>query len=124
MTLLCVFNIVQMQFVFRVLSQRLGTFSLELEPNKRRLVEFGRFAKQNAKRRERKLETIYFLGFTHYGTFNRKGNYRVGRKTEKGRHRRSLVNSRSLMQTIRHDSLYNSHVKLTKSCAVIMPITV
>ncbi len=43
-----------------VLRKRLGKFSLELEPNKTRLVEFGRFASRHAKERGRKLETIIF----------------------------------------------------------------
>jgi group II intron reverse transcriptase/maturase len=68
-----------------VLKKRLNKFSLELEPDKTRLVEFGRFATRHAKERGRKLETIYFLGFTHYCTRNRKGNFMVGRKTEKKR---------------------------------------
>ena len=46
-----------------VLVKRLGKFSLELEPTKTRLVEFGRFALRHAKARGKKLETIYFLGF-------------------------------------------------------------
>jgi len=98
-----------------VLRKRLNRFSLILEPSKTRLVEFGRFASDNAKRRDRKLETIYFLGFTHYCTYNRKGNFKVGRKTEKGRLRRSLANLRSLMQTIRHDSLSNQTMRINQT---------
>ncbi len=88
-----------------VLMKRLGKFALGLEPSKTRLVEFGRFASRDARRRGKKLATIYFLGFTHYCTFNRKGNFMVGRKTEKGRHKRSLENLRQLMRWIRHESL-------------------
>ena len=88
-----------------VLVKRLGKFSLELEPEKTRLVEFGRFALRHAKERGRRLETIYFLGFTHFCTCNRKGNFMVGRKTEKSRLRRSAQKLRFLMQEIRHHSL-------------------
>ncbi|MEO5970604.1 MAG: hypothetical protein ABIQ95_11810 [Bdellovibrionia bacterium] len=56
-----------------VLRKRLAKFSLSLEPNKTRLVEFGRFAARHAKRRNTKLETIYFLGFTHFCNRNRSG---------------------------------------------------
>ncbi|WP_373605052.1 reverse transcriptase domain-containing protein [Bacillus sp. AFS002410] len=69
-----------------VLKKRLMKFSLELELNK----TFGRFDSKHAKQKGRKLETIYFLGFIHYCTRNRKGNFRVGRKTEKTRFRRSV----------------------------------
>ena len=72
----------------KVLVERLEKFSLELEPEKTRLVEFGRFAQREAKEKGKSLETIYFLGFTHYCTRNRKGNFMVGRKIEKSRFRR------------------------------------
>lgn len=51
----------------RALEQRLSKFGLSLNPEKTRLVEFGRFAKSN--RRERGLgkpDTFDFLGFTHF----------------------------------------------------------
>lgn len=88
-----------------VLQKRLGRFSLELEPSKTRLVEFGRFATRHAKERGKKQETIYFLGFTHYCTRNRKGNFMVGRKTEKNRLKRSVVKLQATMREIRHWSL-------------------
>src|SRR4249919_1090502 len=71
---------------------RLGKFGLTLEPTKTKLVEFGRFAQRHAsKRGRRRPETIYFLGFTLYCTLNRKGNFRVGLRTEKARLRRGLT---------------------------------
>ena len=67
-----------------VLRKRLGKFGLTLEPKKTKLVEFGRFAQKWASKRGRKRpETIYFLGFTLYCTRNRKGNFRIGLRTEK-----------------------------------------
>jgi RNA-directed DNA polymerase len=88
-----------------VLPKRLEKFSLRLEPTKTQLVEFGRFAAERAKRRGKKPETIYFLGFTHYCTTNRKGNFKVGRKTEKSRLKRSLSHLKETMQAIRHGSI-------------------
>jgi RNA-directed DNA polymerase len=87
------------------LRKRLAKFSLELEPKKTGLVEFGRFALRHAKERGRKLETIYFLGFTHYCTQNRKDNFMVGRKTERTRFRRSVSKLTKLMRVIRHHSV-------------------
>ena len=47
--------------------ERLAKFGLELHADKTRLIEFGRFADTNRKRRgEGKPETFTFLGFTHY----------------------------------------------------------
>lgn len=84
------------------LCKRLDKFALALEPSKTRLVEFGRFAQRYAKKWKRKQETIYFLGFTHFCTRNRKGNFMVGRKTEKTRLKRSMGKLREKMRSIRH----------------------
>jgi group II intron reverse transcriptase/maturase len=82
---------------------RLGKFGLTLEPTKTKLVEFGRFAQRHAGKHGRKRpETIYFLGLTLYCTCNRKGNFKVGMRTEKSRLRRSLMSLQELMRRIRH----------------------
>jgi RNA-directed DNA polymerase len=88
------------------LRHRLGKFSLTLEPTKTKLVEFGRFAQRHAGKRGRnRPETIYFLGLTLYCTRNRKGNFKVGMRTEKSRLKRSLLSLRELMRRIRHDEI-------------------
>jgi RNA-directed DNA polymerase len=85
------------------LHHRLGKFGLTLEPTKTKLVEFGRFAQRHASKHGRsRPETIYFLGFTLYCTRNRKGNFKVGMRTEKTRLRRSLLSLQDLMRRIRH----------------------
>ena len=94
--------------------ERLGKFSLELEPKKTHLVEFGRFALRMAKEKGKRLETIYFLGFTHFCTRNRKGNFMVGRKIEKSRFRRSVRNIQTLMREIRHNSLREQVEKINQ----------
>ena len=73
-------------------------FALALEPSKTKLVKFGRFAQREARVQGKRPETFSFLGFTHYGTCNRKGNYKVGRKTEKSRLRRTMASLRELMR--------------------------
>ncbi len=67
--------------------ERLAKFGLELHAEKTRLIEFGRFAVQDRKRRgEGKPETFTFLGFTHYcGKRRSKGAFMVWRKTAKKR---------------------------------------
>ena len=98
----------------RVLEKRLAKFKLTLEPNKTRLIEFGRYALRNAKTKNRKPETLYFLGFTHYCTKNRKGNFTIGRKTEKSRLKRSITNLQNKMQEIRHWKLEDQIAKINQ----------
>ncbi len=89
--------------VQEAVSRRLSKFALDLSPEKTKLVEFGRFAHVHAGKRGRKRpETIYFLGFTLYCTRNRKGNFRVGFRTEKTRFHRSLSRLCDLMRRMRH----------------------
>jgi len=65
------------------LRERLAKFGLELQPDKTRLIEFGRYAAERRKKRgEGKPETFHFLGFTHYcGVNHTTGNFTVQRKT-------------------------------------------
>lgn len=98
-----------------VLKKRLEKFALTLEPNKTRLIEFGRFATEHAKEQGKRLETIYFLGFTHYCTRSRNGNFKVGRKTEKTRFKRSIVKLQATLREIRHSSI-------KEQVAVINPV--
>jgi len=66
---------------------RLKRFSLELHPEKTRLIRFGRFARQDCERLEgrSKPDTFNFLGFTHYCGVNTNGKFRVGRVTQRKR---------------------------------------
>src|SRR5215469_18725337 len=88
------------------LCKRLGKFDLTLEATKTKLVEFGRFAQRHAVKHGRnRPETIYFLGLTLYCTHNRKGNFKVGMRTEKSRLRRSLVSLQGLMRQSQHHKI-------------------
>ena len=98
-----------------VLRKRLGKFGLALEPTKTKLVEFGRYAQRYASKHGRKRpETIYFLGMTLYCTQNRKGNFRVGLRTEKSRLHRSLARLRDLMRGMRHSPVREQVHKLNQ----------
>jgi group II intron reverse transcriptase/maturase len=64
------------------LVKRLGKFGLEVEPTKTKVMEFGRFAVQNAKKRGGQAETFDFLGLTHYcGTRKDGKGFRMKRVT-------------------------------------------
>jgi hypothetical protein len=66
----------------RAVAERLGRFGLKLHPDKTRLIEFGRFAHENRRRRgQGKPETFDFLGFTHCCGRTRKGKFMVLRLT-------------------------------------------
>ena len=66
------------------LIERLRKFNLEIAEEKTKIIEFGRFAEENRKRRNKgKPETFDFLGFTHYCSKTQKGMFRVKRKTSR-----------------------------------------
>ena len=71
-----------------MLKERMHKFNLELEENKSRLIEFGRFAESNCKRRGlKKPETFDFLGFSFYcGRGRKSGNFCVKLKTSRKKH--------------------------------------
>jgi RNA-directed DNA polymerase len=68
------------------LGERFARFGLALHADKTRIVEFGRFAEQNRRKRgEGKPETFNFLGFTHSCGKTRKGRFTVLRQTMRQR---------------------------------------
>lgn len=86
------------------LRQRLAKFGLELHPDKTRLIEFGRFARDRRERRGLgKPETFNFLGFTHLCGKSRKGFFRVERHTQAKRLRAKLAEVKADLRWRRHD---------------------
>ena len=86
------------------LEVRMCEFGLELNTEKTRLIEFGRFAAEDrAKRGEGKPETFDFLGFTHICVRRRKdGRFTVRRKTIAKRLRRKVKEVTRELKRIRH----------------------
>jgi RNA-directed DNA polymerase len=85
------------------LGRRLHEFSLDLHPDKTRLIEFGRRALENRKRRGRgKPGTFDFLGFTHVCAKNRKGRFQLLRRTIAKRMRAKLCEVRVEIKRRRH----------------------
>jgi hypothetical protein len=82
------------------LGARLAKFGLELNAEKTRLIEFGRFALPNRRERGKgKPETFDFLGFTHICGIARNGkSFIVRRKTAAKKLRAKL---QSLMEELR-----------------------
>jgi len=71
------------------LRERLKAHELELSEEKTRVLSFGYFERENAKKQQRKPNTFDFLGFTHYCSQTRRKAFKVGRKTSAQRFSRS-----------------------------------
>lgn len=89
------------------LKERLLKFGLELHPEKTRLIEFGRFAAENRKKRgEGKPETFTFLGFTHIcGKTRKNGKYAILRQTIKKRMHAKVKEIKDELKIRMHDSI-------------------
>jgi len=81
------------------LRERLAKFSLELHPDKTRLIEFGRkAARTRAARGQGKPDTFDFLGFTHISATTKKGNFWLKRITISKRMRAKLAEVKLQLQ--------------------------
>jgi group II intron reverse transcriptase/maturase len=84
--------------------KRFRKFNLELHPDKTRLIEFGRYATENRKKRgQGKPETFDFLGFTHICGKNRNDKFTVLRQTMKRRLRAKLEAVKTELRKRLHD---------------------
>ena len=85
------------------LRDRLAEFGLELNAEKTRLIEFGRFAAERRKARGLgKPETFSFLGFTHACGKTRKGRFKLKRITDSKRMRAKLCALKGKIDRGRH----------------------
>lgn len=89
------------------LRDRFKKFSLELHPEKTRLIRFGRFARRDGRHFDgrKKPETFDFLGFTHYCGVNRKGKFMIRRITMKKRFSTKLHEVKSELRKRMHQSI-------------------
>ncbi len=85
------------------MQERLAKFGLTLNAKKTRLIEFGRYATNNRKRRgQDKPETFDFLGFSHCCSATRQGKFQVLRLTVKRRMRAKMAQIRTELMKRRH----------------------
>ena len=85
------------------LRERMEKFGLALHSGKTRLIEFGRFADRDRRRRgEGKPETFDFLGFTHCCSRTRQGWFFILRMTVKKRMRATLKGIRAKLRGMMH----------------------
>lgn len=85
------------------LRERLRKFALSLHPEKTRLIEFGRHAAENRKRRGLgKPETFNFLGFTFISGKSRRGKFLIHRKTRRDRMKTKLKEVKEALKRRMH----------------------
>jgi group II intron reverse transcriptase/maturase len=85
------------------LRARLAEFCLELNAEKTRLIEFGRFAARNRQKRGLgKPETFTFLGFTHICARTRNDRFKLKRVTDSRRMRAKLREVKTELKRRRH----------------------
>jgi RNA-directed DNA polymerase len=86
--------------------KRLGEFSLELHPDKTRLIEFGRFAAVDREKRGLgKPETFNFLGFTFICGKSRQGKFQIKRKSRRDRRRAKLQEIKKALRQRMHQPI-------------------
>ncbi len=85
------------------LSVRLGKFGLTLSMEKTKIIEFGRFARENqTKRGKRKPETFDFLGFTHYCSQTQDGRFMVKVETSSKKLDNAVMRMKTWIKTVRN----------------------
>jgi len=72
------------------LKERLESFGLQVAEEKTRCIEFGRYARDTARKRGEKPDEFTFLGFTHYCGKTRQGYFKVKRRTSRKKMSQSL----------------------------------
>ena len=86
--------------------KRFEEFSLSLNPDKTRLIEFGRFAaERRARRGLGKPETFNFLGFTFICERNSRGQFLVKRTTRRDRMRAALRRIKEELRRRMHEPI-------------------
>ena len=89
--------------ILKDVKERLSKFKLQVSIEKTGIKEFGRFAEQNSKNREKsKPDTFEFLGFTHYCSKSRVENFLMKVKTNKKRQNNSLKEINKWLKRIRN----------------------
>ncbi len=91
---------------YQELQERLAKFELTVATEKTRIIEFGRYAADNAKRRgEGKPATFTFLGFTHYCGVSRRGKFVLKRRTARKKYVAKVNAFADWIQKNRHKPL-------------------
>lgn len=90
------------QKVKELIEARFKEYGLALNTEKTRVMSFGRYERENAKKQKRKANTFDFLGMTHYCDVSRSGKFKVGRKTSRKRFARSCREMNEWLKGVRN----------------------
>ena len=92
---------------YESLKLRLKKFNLEIAEEKTKVIPFGRFAENNAKRSGNgKPATFDFLGFTHYCGKSKQGKFRVKRKSSRKKVQGKLKESKEWLKSNRNKNIH------------------
>ena len=92
------------------IAERFAKFALELHPEKTRVIEFGRFARERREKRgQGKPETFDFLGLTHIASVSRAGAFQVRRRTSRKKRRAKLAALKEECRRRRHTVVPEQH---------------
>lgn len=99
----------------QAVAERLRDHGLELHPDKTRVIEFGRFARENRARRGLgKPETFEFLGFVHVAGLSRNGRFQLRRRTSRKKRRAKLARLKEETDRRRHHRVTEQHAWLSR----------
>jgi len=99
----------------KALAERLGEYGLELHPDKTRVIEFGRFARESRERRGlSKPETFEFLGFVHIAGISRDGKFQLKRRSSRKKRRAKLARLKEEAERRRHHRVTEQHAWLSR----------
>ena len=99
----------------QALSDRLAKHGLELHPEKTRVIEFGRFARETRARRGLpKPDTFEFLGFVHIAGIDRRGRFQLRRRTSRKKRRAKLARLKEETERRRHTRVAEQYAWLSK----------
>lgn len=97
------------------LVERFAKFGLELHPDKTRVIEFGRFAREDRARRGlSKPETFEFLGLTHICGVSRDGRPQLKRRTSRKKRRAKLASLKEECRRRRHHRVAEQHAWMSQ----------
>jgi RNA-directed DNA polymerase len=99
----------------KALAERFAKFGLELHPDKTRVIEFGRYAREERERRRQpKPQTFEFLGFVHICGKSRMGKFQLKRRTSRKKRRAKLASLGEEIRRRRHDRVAEQHAWLSR----------
>lgn len=101
---------------YSALLQRLQKFKLEIAEDKTKIITFGRFASKESERNGGgKPPTFDFLGFTHYCSKGKSGQFRVKRKSSQKKVTAKLKQQKEWLKANRNKDIKDIMARLNRS---------